>query len=136
MRRFGCQIRAFVRVRGQVEQHLFAIARVKDVLRLSVGQRIPMIFGGVADIVLQVEEESPPGGLPAWYVEQDSLRARSTRIDGQIRDIENGAAGEGAKASGMSLKEYSLARERVLHWYLESRGGSAFPAESALRCQV
>jgi len=65
---------------------------------------------------------------PAWYIEQDSLRARSNRIDGQIRDIENGAAGEGAKASGMSLKDYSLARERVLHWYLESKGATPIQA--------
>jgi len=65
---------------------------------------------------------------PVWYVEQDSLRARSNRIDGQIRDIENSAAGEGAKASGMSLKDYSLARERVLHWYIESKGATPIQA--------
>jgi hypothetical protein len=65
---------------------------------------------------------------PAWYVEQDSLRARSARLDGQVRDIENGAAGEGAKASGMTVKDYSLARERVLHWYIESKGATPIQA--------
>jgi hypothetical protein len=81
-----------------------------------------------ADSVAAVERCGAIPRKPAWYIEQDSLRARSNRIDGQIRDIENGAAGEGAKASGMTIKDYSLARERVLHWYMESKGATPIQA--------
>jgi hypothetical protein len=81
-----------------------------------------------ADSVAAVKSCGAIPQKPAWYVEQDSLRARSNRIDGQIRDIENGAAGEGSKASGMSIKDYSLARERVLHWYIESKGATPIQA--------
>ena len=65
----------------------------------------------------------PPA--PAWLAEQDSLREKTRRIDGQIRQLENDAATAGASASGMTNKEYSLARERVVNWYQEARGGTA-----------
>lgn len=81
-----------------------------------------------ADSVFAVKQCGAIPAKPAWYVEQDSLRARSNRTDAQIRDIENGAAGAGAAASGLSIKEYSLGRERVLHWYMESRGATPIQA--------
>jgi len=65
---------------------------------------------------------------PAWLVEQDSLRERSRRIDGQIRQLENDAATAGATTSGMAPKEYALARERLVNWYHETHGGSAIQA--------
>jgi hypothetical protein len=65
---------------------------------------------------------------PAWLVEQDTLRARSRRLDSQVREVEHGAQAAGAAASGMPVKEYSLGRERVMHWHLESRGGKPIQA--------
>ena len=59
---------------------------------------------------------------PAWLVEQDGMRDRSTQLDSQVRDTERQSPA--ATASGMSLREYSLARERVLHWSIEAHGGS------------
>ncbi|HEY9227723.1 MAG TPA: hypothetical protein VIP11_13795, partial [Gemmatimonadaceae bacterium] len=58
---------------------------------------------------------------PAWLAQQESARDRSQSIDGRIREFENGAGAAGAKASSMSVREYSMARERVLHWYLENQ---------------
>ena len=99
-----------------------------EVRRLMVDLAKAQGIDPQADSVAAVKSCGVIPQKPAWYVEQDSLRARSNRIDSQIRDIENGAAGEGAKASGMSLKDYSLARERVLHWYIESKGATPIQA--------
>jgi hypothetical protein len=61
---------------------------------------------------------------PAWLVEQTAMRERSAKLDSQIREAESGAQSAGATASGMSMKDYSLARERVLHYSIEAHGGS------------
>jgi hypothetical protein len=78
----------------------------------------------IADSVAMIKNCGAVPGRPAWLVEQDSLRHRSARTDSQIRDAESGAQGAGAAASGLSSKEYALARERVMHWYMEARGAS------------
>jgi hypothetical protein len=62
---------------------------------------------------------------PAWLIEQEAMRERSTKIDAQVRDLETGAQNAAVSASGMSPKDYSVARERVLHWSIEARGGRA-----------
>jgi hypothetical protein len=62
---------------------------------------------------------------PAWLVEQDSIRALSARSDSQVRQAEESAQAAGAAASGMPGKNaYAMARERVMHWYMERRGAS------------
>jgi hypothetical protein len=60
---------------------------------------------------------------PGWLAEQDSARARIYRLENQVRDVENGADSAGAAASGMSRKDYALARERVVNWYAEVHNG-------------
>src|SRR3954469_4226525 len=61
---------------------------------------------------------------PAWLVEQDSLRARSARAESDVRELEYKAGDDAANASGMDHRAFPLARERVMHWYLETHGGS------------
>ena len=78
----------------------------------------------IADSAATIKTCGAVPGRPAWLIEQDSLRHRSARTDSQIRDTESGAQAAGAAASGLSSKEYALARERVMHWYMEARGAS------------
>ena len=62
---------------------------------------------------------------PAWLIEQDSIRALAARGDSQVREAEESAQAAGAAASGMpSRNAYAMARERVMHWYMEKRGAS------------
>ncbi|HEY4304025.1 MAG TPA: hypothetical protein VGM82_06140 [Gemmatimonadaceae bacterium] len=71
------------------------------------------------------------GAIPAkavWFTEQDSLRARSARAESEVREMESKADGEAATASGMDRRAFALARERVLHWYRETHGGSPIQA--------
>lgn len=73
-----------------------------------------------ADSAAAIKECGTRPETPAWLAEQQALRDRVAAFDGRIRNAENNAQSAGAKASGMSFKDYSLARERVLHWYLET----------------
>lgn len=83
-------------------------------------------FDPQADSAAAIKQCGPLPARPAWLSEQESLRERSQSFDRQIRDAESGAHSSGAKASGMGIKEYSMARERVLHWYLEVRHGRKY----------
>lgn len=78
----------------------------------------------IADSAATIKTCGVVPAQPAWLVEQDSLRHRSARADNQVRETESGAQAAGAAASGMSSKAYAQARERVMHWYMEARGGS------------
>jgi hypothetical protein len=65
---------------------------------------------------------------PAWLTEQDSLRARSARAESDVRELEYKAEDDAAAASGMDHRAFALARERVMHWYRETHGGSPIQA--------
>src|SRR6185369_16352671 len=81
-----------------------------------------------ADTLAAVKQCGAVPAKPAWLVEQNAARERSTQLDGQIREREGGAQSAGATASGMSFREYSQRRERVLNWWIEARGGSPIQA--------
>lgn len=68
---------------------------------------------------------------PAWLTEQDSLRARSARSESEARELEYKSGDDAANASGMDHRAFALARERVLHWYRETHGGSPIQAFGA-----
>lgn len=76
-----------------------------------------------ADTATAIKTCGPRPAKPAWLVEQESMRERSTRLEQQVRQIEETSGTAGATASGMSRQAYSLARERVLNWYQETHGG-------------
>lgn len=79
----------------------------------------------VADSAATIKACGRVPAKPTWLIEQDSIRALSARSDSQIRQAEESAQAAGAAASGMPGKNaYGMARERVLHWYLEKRGSS------------
>ena len=61
---------------------------------------------------------------PAWLTEQDTLRARASRAESDVRELEYKSGDDAAKASGMDHRAFALARERVMHWYRETHGGS------------
>lgn len=65
---------------------------------------------------------------PAWLTEQDTLRARSSRAESGVRELESKADDDAAAASGMDHRAFALARERVMHWYRETHGGSPIQA--------
>ena len=77
-----------------------------------------------ADSVVAVKTCGAIAPKPAWLAEQEAMRERSTKLDSQIRDAESGAQSAGASASGLSARDYAMARERVLHYSLEIRGAS------------
>lgn len=65
---------------------------------------------------------------PTWLAEQDTLRARSARAESEVRELESKSGDDAAAASGMDSRAFALARERVMHWYLETHGGSPIQA--------
>jgi hypothetical protein len=65
---------------------------------------------------------------PAWLVEQDSLGERARRAERDARDLEYKSGDDAANAAGMTSREFALARERLLHWYRETHGGSPVQA--------
>jgi len=77
-----------------------------------------------ADSVAAIKQCGVLPAKPAWLTEQDSLRARSARAESEVRELEYKSGDDAANASGMDHRAFALARERVMHWYLETHGGS------------
>jgi hypothetical protein len=78
-----------------------------------------------ADTAAAVKQCGAIPATPTWLIEQDSLRARASRAEGEVRELEYKSGDDAANASGMDHRAFALARERVLHWYHETHGGSA-----------
>ena len=51
----------------EVEELFFSVSRVKDVFEVTVGQRVPMVFRPIADIVFEIDVGTPAFGLAARY---------------------------------------------------------------------
>lgn len=77
-----------------------------------------------ADTLAAVKQCGVVPTKPAWLVEQDSLRERAGRAESEARELEYKANDDAAGAAGMDNRAFALARERVLHWYHETHGGS------------
>jgi hypothetical protein len=77
-----------------------------------------------ADSAAAVKQCGTLPAKPAWLAEQDTLRARAARAEGEVREIESRFNDDAASASGMDNRAFALARERVMHWYIETHGGS------------
>jgi hypothetical protein len=78
----------------------------------------------VADSAATIKACGRVPSKPTWLAEQDSIRMQSSRSDSQIRQAEESAQSAGAAAAGMPGKSYGMARERVMHWYMEKRGAT------------
>jgi hypothetical protein len=77
-----------------------------------------------ADSAVALKQCGAIPARPAWLTEQDTLRARAERAEGEVREIESRSSDDAAAASGMDHRAFALARERVMHWYLETHGSS------------
>jgi hypothetical protein len=81
-----------------------------------------------ADTAAAVKQCGEIPAKPAWLSEQDSLRAWSARAERDVRELEYKSGDDAAAASGMDHRAFALARERVMHWYRETHGGSPIQA--------
>jgi len=81
-----------------------------------------------ADSAAAIRTCGPVPAKPAWLAEEEALRAKASALDGRIRDAEGSNQSTAAKGSGMTIREYSMARERVLHWWIEFKGGTPIQA--------
>lgn len=81
-----------------------------------------------ADTVAAIKQCGSIPVKPAWLIEQDSLREQGNRAEGEARDLEYKANDDAAAAAGMDHRAFALARERLLHWYSETHGGSPIQA--------
>lgn len=77
-----------------------------------------------ADSVVAIKACGAVAPKPQWLADQEAQRERSMKLDSQIRDAESGAHSAGAAASGMSARDYAMARERLLHYVMEIHGSS------------
>src|SRR3974390_2791067 len=57
--RIACQVVQVVRVAVEMEELLFAVDGVEDVLPAAIRHRIPVVLRAVADVVLQIDELAP-----------------------------------------------------------------------------
>ena len=64
------QVVQFRRILRQVKKLLVAVVRVENVLPLTVGQGVPVVFHAVAHVVLQVNGVTPARVVPAHQVQQ------------------------------------------------------------------
>jgi len=85
-------------------------------------------IGPKADTAAAVKQCGAIPTKPAWLAEQDSLRARSAHAESDVRELEYKSGDDAANASGMDHRAFALARERVMHWYRETHGGSPIQA--------